>query len=108
MTIPTKYENGVFKPLSNVRLKEGTIVDVYVPFEPKPEKRRRSVREFGFVGMWADRDDIEDEQNTGGEARARAQHEQYRHRQLGGGSQCRGGGGRQSVELINRDEKYSL
>src|SRR3989442_422314 len=60
MTIPAKYENGVFKPLSNVRLKEGTIVDVYVPSEPKPEKRRRSVREFGFVGMWADRDDIED------------------------------------------------
>jgi len=56
MTIPAKYENGVFKPLATVEIKEGTIVDVYVPQQEgiKP----RSIRDLGFAGMWADRDDI--------------------------------------------------
>jgi len=33
MTIPAKYENGVFRPLRDVPIKEGTIVEVYVPVE---------------------------------------------------------------------------
>jgi predicted DNA-binding antitoxin AbrB/MazE fold protein len=56
MTIPAKYENGVFKPLENVKLKEGTIVDVYVPQDVKPKPT--SIRDLEFTGMWSNRDDI--------------------------------------------------
>jgi hypothetical protein len=55
MMIPAKYENGVFKPLTEVKLQEGTVVDVHVP-----GKMRRSIKELPFYGMWADRDDITD------------------------------------------------
>lgn len=58
MTIPAKYENGVFKPLEDVNLTEGTRVEVHVPGE-RP-RRPSSVREFAAFGMWADRDDIPD------------------------------------------------
>lgn len=58
MTISAKYENGVFKPLEDVTLTEGTRVMVHVPAE-RPE-RPKSVREFAAFGMWADRDDIPD------------------------------------------------
>lgn len=58
MTIPAKYENGVFKPLEDVKLTEGTRVRVYVPAE-RP-RRPKSVREFAAFGMWADREDIPD------------------------------------------------
>jgi hypothetical protein len=59
MTIPATYENGVFKPLENVTLTEGTRVEVHLPSEEAP-KRPKSVREFAAFGMWADRDDIPD------------------------------------------------
>ena len=58
MTIAAKYENGVFKPLNAVHIKEGTIVDVHVP--PEEKHKPASIRDLGFVGMWADRDDITD------------------------------------------------
>ena len=58
VTIPAKYENGVFKPLENVMLTEGTRVTVHVPAE-RPQ-RPKSVREFAAFGIWADRDDIPD------------------------------------------------
>ena len=59
MTIPAKYENGVFKPLEDVKLTEGTRVEVHIPGE-QPRRRPKSVREFAAFGMWADRDDIPD------------------------------------------------
>jgi predicted DNA-binding antitoxin AbrB/MazE fold protein len=31
MTIPAKYENGVFRPLEIVQMKEGTVVEVLIP-----------------------------------------------------------------------------
>ena len=58
MTIPAKYENGVFKPLEDVKIKEGTVVEVYVPERGKAQPR--SIRDLGFAGMWAHRDDITD------------------------------------------------
>jgi predicted DNA-binding antitoxin AbrB/MazE fold protein len=58
MTIPAKYEAGVFKPLEHVQITEGTLVEVYVP--QRKRGKLRSIRELGFVGMWADRDDIAD------------------------------------------------
>lgn len=57
MVIRAKYENGVFKPLDEVKLKEGTVLEIYVPAD---KGGRRSVREFGFTGMWKGRRDIAD------------------------------------------------
>jgi Protein of unknown function DUF104 len=58
MKIAAKYEKGVFKPLEDVKIKEGALVEVYVP---QPEKSKPvSIADLGFVGMWADREDIPD------------------------------------------------
>ncbi|MBI4464451.1 MAG: antitoxin family protein [Acidobacteria bacterium] len=57
MTIKAKYEKGVFKPLEEVRLKDGTVVEVLAPTE---KAKRRSVRDFSFAGMWKSRKDIPD------------------------------------------------
>jgi Protein of unknown function DUF104 len=58
MKIAAKYENGVFKPLEDVNLKEGAVVQVYVPQQERLAPA--SIADLGFVGMWADRDDITD------------------------------------------------
>ena len=58
MTIPARYENGVFRPLEAVQIKEGTVVDVNLPVAG--DQRPKSVRDLGAFGMWADRDDITD------------------------------------------------
>ena len=59
MTIPAKYENGVFRPLDAVQIGEGTVVEVYVPVAPQRAGRQpRSVRDFAFCGMWKDRDEM--------------------------------------------------
>jgi predicted DNA-binding antitoxin AbrB/MazE fold protein len=49
MTIPAKYEQGVFKPLEHVNLTEGARVEVHVPAE-RP-RRPKSVREFAQLGQ---------------------------------------------------------
>ncbi len=59
MTIAAKYENGVFRPLHPVELKEGTTVEVYVSPET-PLQRPRSVGDSPFAGMWKDREDTAD------------------------------------------------
>ncbi len=59
MTIPATYENGVFKPLEDVQLTEGTRVEVHVLTEAALE-RPKSVRDWPIFGIWADRDDIPD------------------------------------------------
>jgi len=59
MVIEAKYENGVFKPLGKVKLKEGTVVEIHVNREESPN-RAQSIRELGFAGMWANRADIKD------------------------------------------------
>ena len=60
MTIAAKYENGVFRPLEGVAIREGTIVQVQVPPEGELGVRPRSIKDLPFYGMWADRDDITD------------------------------------------------
>jgi predicted DNA-binding antitoxin AbrB/MazE fold protein len=60
MTISAKYEKGVFRPLEEVQIKEGTVVEVLVPAEPKPAGQRRSIKDLPFYGMWKDRTDIGD------------------------------------------------
>jgi predicted DNA-binding antitoxin AbrB/MazE fold protein len=59
MTIPAKYENGVFRPLQDVPIKEGTVVEVYVPVETA-SGRPRSIGDSPFAGMWKDREDMAD------------------------------------------------
>jgi predicted DNA-binding antitoxin AbrB/MazE fold protein len=58
MTIAAKYEDGVFKPLEEVKLTEGARVEVHVA--EQPSSRPKSVREFAAFGMWADREEIPD------------------------------------------------
>ena len=60
MTIPAKYENGVFRPLGDVQIKEGTVVAVLIPAEQQPAGKRRSIKDLPFYGMWKDRTDIDD------------------------------------------------
>jgi hypothetical protein len=60
MTIPAKYEKGVFRALQDVAIKDGTIVEGYVPAENEPARKRPSIRDLLFYGIWADRDDITD------------------------------------------------
>ena len=59
MTIPARYENGVFRPLQDAPIKEGTVVEVHVPVEA-PAKRPRSIGDSPFAGMWKDREDMAD------------------------------------------------
>ena len=59
MVIEAKYEDGVFRPLRKVKLKEGTVVEIHVNRENTP-RRAQSIRELGFAGMWRDRADIKD------------------------------------------------
>ena len=61
MTVAARYENGVFKALDTVQIKEGTVVEVYIPADLQPDSPRpRSVREFAFCGMWKDREEMAD------------------------------------------------
>jgi|SRR5215469_5956413 len=59
MTIPARYENGVFRPLHEVQIQEGTLVEVNVPAEA-PAERPSSIGESPFAGMWKDREDMSD------------------------------------------------
>ncbi len=59
MVIEAKYENGVFRPLSKVKLKEGTVVEIHLN-RGRNARKALSIRELGFAGMWADRVDIKD------------------------------------------------
>ncbi len=61
MTITAKFEDGVFKPLEEVSIREGTIVEVHVPSHAdRVGSKSRSVGDFAFHGMWKDRTDIGD------------------------------------------------
>ena len=49
MTIAAKYEDGVFKPLEEVKLTERTRVEVHVAEQPGP-KPRKPVRDLPIFG----------------------------------------------------------
>ncbi|HEV7473607.1 MAG TPA: antitoxin family protein [Pyrinomonadaceae bacterium] len=59
MVIEAKYENGVFKPLGKIKLKEGTVVQIHVN-RGQAARKRLAIRELGFAGMWSDPADIKD------------------------------------------------
>ncbi len=46
--------------LENVTIKEGAIVEVRVPPEGEPARKRPSIQDLPFYGTWAERDDITD------------------------------------------------
>jgi predicted DNA-binding antitoxin AbrB/MazE fold protein len=62
MSIRAIYENGIFKPIEKVPLKEGTEVDVYSRSENGGNggKPRKSFKNSPAYGIWADRKDIGD------------------------------------------------
>ncbi len=61
MTIAAKYEEGVFKPLEEVTVEEGTIVEVQLPsVADRLKAKSPSVQDFAFYGIWKDRADIGD------------------------------------------------
>ena len=60
MNIAAKYENGVFRPLEDVKIKEGTVVEVHVPVEQRAPHKRPSIKDLPFYGIWKDRADIGD------------------------------------------------
>ena len=61
MTITAKYEGGVFKPLEDVTINEGTIVEVRVPlYADRLKHKFPPVRDFAFCGVWKDRTEIGD------------------------------------------------
>jgi predicted DNA-binding antitoxin AbrB/MazE fold protein len=60
MTIAAKFENGVFRPLEDVKIKEGTVVEVHVPVEHHAPHKRPSIKDHPFYGIWKDRADIGD------------------------------------------------
>lgn len=60
MTIPAKYENGIFRPLEDVDIQEGTVVEVLVPSPRESAPIRPSAMDLPFYGIWKDRTDIGD------------------------------------------------
>jgi hypothetical protein len=61
MTITAIYENGVFRPLEDMKISERTVVEVRVGVAGGQVKRHpRSVGDFAFYGIWRDRTDIGD------------------------------------------------
>jgi predicted DNA-binding antitoxin AbrB/MazE fold protein len=60
MTIAAKFENSVFRPLEDVKIKEGTVVEVHVPVEQQAARKRTSVKDLPFYGLWKNRPDIGD------------------------------------------------
>ena len=58
MSIRAIYKDGVFKPIEDVPMKEGTEVEVYPREEKGDGKTRKSVFDLEFFGMWKNRDDI--------------------------------------------------
>ena len=59
MTIPARYEKGVFRPLQDIAIREGTVVEVLLPDEARAI-RPPSIADSPFAGMWKDREDMAD------------------------------------------------
>jgi len=58
MIIAAKFEKGVFRPLEDVKIKEGTVVEVLIPVEQPPTRMWPSIKDLPFYGIWKDRADI--------------------------------------------------
>ena len=47
MVIEAKFENGVFKPIGEVKREEGTRVEIHINYE-KTTERSASIRDLGL------------------------------------------------------------
>lgn len=59
MTVAPRYEDGVFRPLQDVKIPEGTLVEVNVP-QAAAAGRPPSIGDTPFAGLWKDREDMAD------------------------------------------------
>ena len=59
MTMKAKYENGMFRPLEDALIEEGTVVEAGVSVQV-PNVKRRSIGDSPFAGIWKARDDMAD------------------------------------------------
>lgn len=64
MSIKVIYENGVFKPLQEVKVQEGTEAEVYLRPEKEsggqPSEKRPRLEDLEAYGIWKDRTDFTD------------------------------------------------
>jgi len=64
MPIKVIYKNGVFKPLANVNVQEGTKAEVYLSPEREirvePSEKRPCLENLEAYGIWKDRKDFSD------------------------------------------------
>ena len=64
MPIRAIYENGVFRPLEDVKAREGTEAEVYLRLNNEtagpPSDRRALLEDLEAYGIWKDRDDFTD------------------------------------------------
>jgi hypothetical protein len=60
MRIAAKYDNVVFRPLEDVKIQEGTVVEVLLPMEEQAVCKRPSIKDLPFYGIWKNRTDIGD------------------------------------------------
>ena len=73
MNITARFENGIFRPLEAVSLREGTLVAIDVPSEVETkEPSAGAALNSDFFGLWKDRSDIEDSVDYVHQLRTRA------------------------------------
>jgi len=60
MTIASKFENGVIRSPEDVKIKEGTVVEMRAPAEQHAPHERPSIKYLPFHGIWKDRADVGD------------------------------------------------
>lgn len=57
MVIRAKYKDGVFTPLEEISLAEGSVVEFYLP---SANGQRPSLKSLAFAGIWKDRPEMRD------------------------------------------------
>ncbi len=59
MTITARYEHGVFRPLEDVSIHEGTIVEVRIPsYAERLKEKSPPIGDSEIFGMWSDHTDL--------------------------------------------------
>ena len=77
MNITARFENGIFRPLEAVSLREGTLVAIEVAVDVPSEVETKkpsagAALNSDFFGLWKDRSDIEDSVDYVHQLRSRA------------------------------------
>jgi predicted DNA-binding antitoxin AbrB/MazE fold protein len=77
VNITARFENGIFRPLEAVSLREGTLVAIEVAIDDPSEVETKkpsvvAALDSDFFGLWKDRSDIEDSVQYVNQMRTRA------------------------------------